>query len=36
MDDSNEPPSQKMPIMIRDIKAAQRDAFLDALDQLLK
>lgn len=35
MDDSNDP-GRKMPVIIRDIKAAQRDAFLDALDELLR
>lgn len=35
MEESNNP-GRKMPVIIRDIKAAQRDAFLDALDQLLR
>ena len=35
MEDSNQA-SLKMPVMIRNIKAAQRDAFLQALDELLR
>lgn len=35
MDDSKNT-CRKMPIIIRDIKAARRDAFLDGLDELLR